>query len=56
MAQNYKNAFLTNITTLPSSGDTLTLGDSQIGIFKKSILIEAFWCTWKMLYCKWDLQ
>jgi len=33
MAQNYKNAFLTNITTLPSSGDTLTLGDSQIGVF-----------------------
>ena len=36
MAQNYRNAFLTNITTLPSTGDTLTLGDSQIGIFNAS--------------------
>lgn len=33
MANPYRNAFLTNINSIPSTGDTLSLADTQIGVF-----------------------
>lgn len=33
MANAYKNVFITNISSIPSSGDTTTLGEFQLGVF-----------------------